>query len=340
MAGNWGVRVVLPAGDIPDLYAFDPLTLSKQLASLKTPVWVMLNLSEGGYGGRYTSTNQYIKSKISEKMVPSRDLLKETIELLTNEGFKILIYYASDGPRGNILFRRNEKRKNKRNLTNESTIKDNWDSYLLENNLTNHLAIGEILKQYSVKFGNTIDGWWFDHAQFGDSGLFVNSVREGNEDTFIAWNEKHKYFRVREDVTKKFVNLWGLRKSMLNETYTAGHITNTEIIDPWSNENYKLIEQIENGKNNGISLVDGIQAHIFLPIQKTWRGGRANFPTNIALDWTLKTTQSCGAITWAIALKHPEFSYSRLAKKQLQQLQHIDSKLIAAGYRTRDHIHD
>jgi hypothetical protein len=335
LAGGWGIRILLPAGDDEEVVSFSIENLTKELIGLKTAKWVMLNLSDGSYGGRFTSYNKYLDDYVNPKMVPKRDLLKEAITMLKEDGYRIIVYYASDGPYGNVIFSKDGRKRSPKELNKKKEIREKWDRFLVKGNKSNDDVIYNILKQFSMKYGNNIDGWWFDHGKYGNQEMFSKAARSGNENTYIAWNEKHRTLKVKDNKNNKIHKIWGLARSNKYENYTNGHITSTRVLEPWSKYNDHIIEQIEQGQNGGQSLIDGIQAHLFTPIQSTWKGGEPEFPTDKAVNWTDRVTKACGAITWAVALDGHRYKKSNLSTQQYDQLKNIDKNLIDQGYMER-----
>jgi len=337
MIGNWGVRVVLPAGEMPELYAFDPKKLVSQIVQIRTIKWVMINLTQGAYGGRYTAPNKILERQVDAEMAPQRDLFGETARLLKKAGLRVLVYFASEGPSAENLYRYQRHSPAKVKLVREAVpIRRAWSSYIKIQGLTSDEAVAKVcIEYYSKRYGLLIDGWWFDHGRWGNASRYIKAARVGNEKAVVAWNEKHRYVPVKLAGAIEDVKVWGLCRSSQAEDYTAGHITPTKTIPPWSKENEIIIHQIEKGNLKERAQTDGLIAHLFLPIQATWRGGKAHFPTQLAIDWTTRIIQAKGAITWAVALSAPEYLMSRMASKQFRQLLAVDAALLEAGMQPR-----
>jgi len=331
MVANWGVRVVLPAGDSERVADFDPVKLINQLATLKTPKWVMVNVTQGAYGGYFTTPISELEDSVHESMAPSRDLLGEVVQLLKAEGFKVIVYFAAEGPAARNLdrFAANLPKSRQRLKEQVQGIRKSWKRFLIDKALTNEEATAQhILKPFAVAFGSKIDGWWFDHGKWGDAETYSAAVRNGNPDVAIAWNEKHKILRFRESEAFLTKTVWGLARSNRFEDYTAGHVTPTKKMPPWANANNIVIGQVEKAADESAGLIDGLIPHWFIPLQRMWRGGDPDFPADRVSDWTKRMIKAGGAITWAIALAPPEFSHSVLGRHQYEQLLALDAHLL------------
>ena len=51
----------------------------------------------------------------------------------------------------------------------------------------------DIIRPLSIKYGNKIDGWWFDHATYGNIPKLRNAALAGNENAVIALMMGKKY---------------------------------------------------------------------------------------------------------------------------------------------------
>lgn len=330
MASNWGVRVVLPAGNNQLVEQFDPAILVRQLATLKTPKWVMINATQGGYGGFLTTPNSKLSEEVNKSMAPNRDLLGETVRLLKTEGFRVIIYFASEGPGGRVQNNADDDDAPQGKKAIEMTaIRLAWSDFLRKNNVTNEQAISQyMLEPIARKFGLHIDGWWFDHGKWGDARRYINTVRKFNQNTKVGWNEKHKIIKL--NVTNE--EIWAPKQSNMYEDFTAGHVTPTRRMAPWSPANESVIDDIEQAAKQKTNKINSnVVNHLFIPLQRHWRKGEAGFPTLKAINWTQRILQSGSAITWAIALKQPEFLHSELSEKQIQQLKELDDFLLKEG---------
>ncbi|MVF13939.1 hypothetical protein FT643_17505 [Ketobacter sp. MCCC 1A13808] len=325
LRSGWGVRVVIPSASTKNVQDFDVKLLTDQLSSLKTASWVMLNITEGAMGSFFTSPNKHLKS-ISELMVPERDLFGEAVELLRDRGFRILVYFAAQGPgskRDENIRPKSDMHRLKVNKID--AIRVSWQALLLKEDLSHDQAVAlYAIEPYAMRYANKIDGWWFDHGNWANPYLFHEAIEKGNSAALFAWNDSdNRSSRVAGFQGKRALFGWKLGRSNQYESYTNGHITPTRLKLPWWDGNEVIIEQIERSK-----YIDGLIPHIFLPIQAGWRAGDAGFPQKQLIDWTERVITSGGGITLAVALRKPEFKYSELESKQYDQLKQLDSYLI------------
>ncbi len=332
MKSQWGIRVVLPAGNSEYVSRFDPVNLAQQLATLKTPRWVMINATQGGYGGYFTTPNLMLSESVHKSMAPQRDLLRETVMSLKSHGFRVIIYFASEGPRG-VHHGKNLPIGKQASRAEIQAIRQSWNRFLKRNRLTNEDTISKhILEPIGANFGSKIDGWWFDHGRWGDAEKYIAVVRKGNPEALIAWNKEHEIIKHSNEGELQTRNVWGLKKSNKFEDFTAGHVTPATKMEPWDEANELVLKQVERAATRGSFNIDGLLPHWFIPIQSNWRKGEADFPTDKVINWTERMLMSGGAITWAVALEQPEYKFSELGKQQYQQLKVLDRYLLKEGH--------
>lgn len=329
--GSWGVRFVLPGGNRSKLVErFNSIEIINQLTDLKTPRWVMLNLTEPAFGSMFTSPNPKLNSEVSTLMTPTNDLLGYYIDLLRKDNYKIILYFASQGPSldylsGKIKKQASLKSRRPKFYQQITEIDKKWKNYLTRNGISNHQGTAEIIRYYSKKYGDKIDGWWFDHGKWGDSQSYIKAARSGNPVAAVAWNEKHKSGYAWPDSVSPYKKrkVWVLTSSAENSDFTDGHISLTKYNPPWWQGNELLVKQVES-----CNYISGIRPHIFIPLQSTWRGGDEMFPIDTAISWTKRVINTGGAITWAAALQPPEFMKSSIGKKPYRILQSIDKMML------------
>ena len=70
----------------------------------------------------------------------------------------------------------------------------------------------------------------------------------------------------------------------------------------------------------------GTLGQIFMPIQRNWKNGAANFPTDQALDWMTRVVNAGGFYTWAVARNGGLF-----AAPQFKQLLEMDAAMEQLG---------
>jgi len=333
MQGNWGIRVVLPSGDVPEVTEFDVDAFVRPLVGLKTPRWVMLNVTAGSSGATYTTVMPDLDEAVDPRMAPTRDLLGEVIQRLDALDYKVLVYFATQGPRNERSIRnlsRNPRRKAEQEELED--IQRAWNGALKKRKLDNFQGVVELcIKPVSRRFGDRIDGWWFDHGVMGDPDIYIPAARAGNPGAAVAWNADHgrgKTFAGENSEGGK-VFTWLPARSNGMEDYTAGHITPTDVRPPSWEGNEEAIAVLEREP-----IIDGVVGHVFIPLQTHWRRGDPVFPDGQLVDWTWRVVNAGAAITWAAALTPPEFRYSTIDERIAEQLQRLDAALVAKGHPT------
>lgn len=310
MSGGWGVRFLLPGGERPEADKFDVEAIMAQLRQLKGPggpTWVGVNVTNGACGSLYTGPHPLLDREIHPNMAPQRDLLGEMLDALRAEGFRTLVYFASEGPTG--------AKPSEHHLTKLIPgHKEKWAAYSASLGMDPKVATARVvIEHYSKRYGRKIDGWWFDHAVHGDPDAYAVAARAGNPDAALAFNLKH------EEVDGARVVV----KSHPEEDFTAGHPTPMKKQPPWSPKNERMIESIERGP-----WIDGALGHAFVPMQRLWTQGDPDFPTDLAIEWTRRVARAGGALTWAVAT---ERGGSTLAEKQFRQLLAVKAAMAAEG---------
>jgi len=292
MEGQWGFRFNMPSMKHPDKLAdFDVKRMINQIKVLDTAKWVQINITQGANGSFFTSPHGKLAKYVSPDIVPRRDLFGEVLDALIAEDFKIHVYFATEGP---TMGKHPDKAL--------PGVIEKWKKYAKSLEMTPEQAVAEIIvKEYSLRYGKKISGWWFDHAGYGDIKLLARAARTGNPQAALAFNM---------GATPKLL-------TCPESDFTAGHPTPMKQQLPSWKGNEVAIELIE--KNNYIK---GSLGHFFPPLQAKWNSGKPAFKTEQAVDWTTKIVEAGGAITWAVALVDKKTSL--LAPAQFEQLRAIN----------------
>ena len=327
MEGGWGIRVVIPAGRYPArVNRFASRKLIDQLAGIKSARWVMLNLTAPSFGGMFTAPDEILLDRVSRKMAPSKDLLGYYIDQLRNDGYRIILYVASQGPSLDFLKRKRiqrMKRSQSAYFKDLVDINKAWKLYLERNGLSNEEAFASVIERYSRRYGKKIDGWWFDHGVHGNPEMYINAAKSGNPQALVAWIGRHKIFKEYRGAPP----IWLLTRATPLADYTDGHVSRTRKNGkgnvPWWTGNEWLIWQVES-----CDRISGAIPHVFSPLQSTWRSGKEVFPDWKAVDWTLRVVEAGGGITWAAALARPEYSKPEIDERVYRVIKAIDSGVL------------
>lgn len=97
MSGGWGVGWRIRAGQITDR-AINGAAICQMFDNFKNkPDYILVNLSEGADGGKYTSTHSVLDT--ISRMTPNTDQLMNLVtSVKKNCDLKIIAYAASEGP--------------------------------------------------------------------------------------------------------------------------------------------------------------------------------------------------------------------------------------------------
>ena len=332
LEGGWGIRVVIPAGDdARQVERFRTGTLLQQLKAIKTARWVMLNLTAPSFGGLFTSPGAVFEQPTQGTTASRFDLLGLYIDQLRRDGYKIMLYVASQGPSLNFLStaRVSRMKRQQPKFYGDLVAAENaWKAYLERSRLSADEAYGQIIATFSQRFGNKVDAWWFDHGNHGNPARYIRAAKSGNPEALVAWAGNRRVYRRQRGSAP----IWLLGRSTLLADFTDGHVSPT-LKDggghvPWWPENEWLVDQVEQ-----CFRVSGAIPHIFSPLQSTWQSGDRVFPTRTAVDWTRRVIASGGGITWAAALRAPNYQYAAIADDVFKRLKQIDAAMAGSGFR-------
>ena len=294
MEGKWGFRFNMPSMRDPQALAdFDVEEMIEQIKTLDSASWVQINITQGANGSFYTSPHAELAEHVSPDMVPKRDLFGEMLNALNKQGLKVIVYFATEGP---TMSKHAEK--------GLPGVADRWKSYVASKGMTPEQGVADIIvKEFSLRYGAKIAGWWFDHAKYGNIPLLAAAARAGNPNAVLAFNLTASPALV----------------ASTEGDFTAGHPTPLEKQPAsWKGNEvaFKLMEE-----NN---YADRCLRHFFPPMQTRWNNGDPVFPTEMAIDWTMRAVKAHAAITWAVALEDSRNHRGPLAEVQFAQLKAIN----------------
>ena len=319
MRGSFGVGFNYRAGDeeldVSDVRGFDVQAAVDQASSIEGTGWVLFNLTSTAHGDRLLAPLPLLE-EVNPLAAPTRDLFGELVEAYQAKGLRVIAYVATQGPA--MLKHGAEKAYDFDETIANSTCKksppsktdaDNtvycsasmnrWRDKVLSLYTGNEslytkfqtAMAKDIIRPLSIKYGNKIDGWWFDHAIYGNIPKLRNAALAGNENAVIAFNDGQKIPLINNNP--------GL------EDFTFGHPNPMAVTPPQDDYNLPIIESIESapegifyGRNGEESL-----GHMFLPIQEKWYSGQVVFSESKGSEWSERILNAGGALTWSVALK-------------------------------------
>jgi hypothetical protein len=258
---------------------FDVEALAKQLQSVGAPYY---QISIGQNSGYYVSPNAAYEeiTGAAPGKCSRRDLIADLAEALGKRGIRLMVYLPSGAPAQDkaadaALEWRNGPVRN-------AEFQRKWE---------------RIIREWSMRWGKKVSGWWFDGCYFPNSmyrsaeapnfASFAAAARAGNPDAAIAFNP---------GVVYRMLSLTP------HEDFTAGEIDKPELV---------AIRRSADGH------VDGTQIHMLSYLGETWGvGDKPRFTTEQVVEFTKKVTSQGGAVTWDV----PVGMSGKIAGAFLEQL--------------------
>jgi hypothetical protein len=239
---------------------FDAEGIAKQLESAGARYY---QISIGQNSGYYLAPNvTYDKlTGITPSKCSRRDLVADLYAALHPRGIRLMVYLPSgapaqdkaadaalgwvNGPYPNLEFRRK------------------WE---------------QIVREWSLRWGKKVSGWWFDGCYFPNAMYrsteppnfmsFAAAARAGNPDAIVAFNP---------GVVYRILSVTPY------EDFTAGEIDKPELVS--------IRRSVD-------SRVDGTQIHMLSYLGQTWGVGSPRFTPAQIIEYTRKVTDAGGAVTW------------------------------------------
>lgn len=241
---------------------FDTDGLAKQIAATGATYYI---LTIGQNSGYYLSPNTtYDKlTGIHPSKCSRRDLIADMAQSLGKYKIKLIVYLPSSAPEHDQeAIASLEWHDNKQpSLNSEFQLK--WE---------------QIIREWSLRWGTKIAGWWFDGCYWPNTmyrqpgtpnfATFAAAARAGNPMSVVAFNPG-VYPRVHS-ITPF-------------EDYTAGEINDPENI-------------VVRFNNNGT--MDGSQFHVLTFLGKFWGQGNPRFTDEQVIKYSKNIFRENGAITW------------------------------------------
>lgn len=195
-----------------------------------------------------------------------RDLVADLADALNKRGIKLLVYLPSgapaqdaaavsalewrNGPYPNVEFQRKWQR---------------------------------VIREWSLRWGNKVAGWWFDGCYFPNSmyrsaappnfASLADAARAGNPDAVVAFNPGVVY------------RLLSLTPA---EDFIAGEIDKPERV---------TIRRAAQGR------IDGTQVHMLSYLGQTWGRGTPRFTVEQVVAYTRKVLDAGGVVTWDVPVE-------------------------------------
>ncbi len=301
----------------------------EQMAAIPGLTWLQVNLTNGAFGDRFIVPVPEVEAinpnsapnsinDLYDPTLPGTDLFSQIATALHAKGIKVIAYVATQGP--GMLKHGAERSmdyddsiidetdgspcKSKRPLVSDpdtqvycSENMNRWRDHVLEkypSTSLHHsfqLSLVNIVKTLSLRYGDLIDGWWFDHATYGDYALLPDAAKAGNSEAVVALG-------LSEDVHLD-------NNPDVQEDFTGGHPTPIARTVSSSDINLPMLTAIEATENGFFpaTVDDDVDAvgHMFMPLQQAWNGGTVVFSEAKGSDWLNRATNANGAYSWALS---------------------------------------
>lgn len=244
---------------------FDVETLAKQIESVGAGYYLITIGQNSGYYLSPNSTyDKYVG--IEPSKCSRRDLIADLSQALHKRGIRLLVYLPSGAPNGDSIAKE----------------KLQWQNGPYRN-LEFQLKWQQIITEWSLRWGDKIDGWWFDGCYWPNAmyrspespnfATFAAAARAGNPESIVAFNP---------GVIPRILSVTPY------EDYTAGEINDLERVE---------IRRSADGK------IDGAQVQILSYLGDKWGTGSPRFDTEQAVKWSLEINKKGGAITWDVPIQ-------------------------------------
>lgn len=264
---------------------FDANGLAGQLQSVGAGYLILTIGQNSGYFLAPNSTYDQLTGLTPSKC-SRRDLMADVSKALRERGLKLIAYLPSGAPAGDKAAAQALQWQNGAHPNREFQAK--WE---------------QIIRDWSVRWGDGIAGWWFDGCYWPNTMYrgtappnfesFAAAARAGNPQNVVAFNP---------GVIPRLISVTP------HEDYIAG-----EINDPATVQ----IRRATDGK------LDGAQVQVLSYLGRTWGRGEPRFRDEQAVQYsrTLHTNQA--VITWDVPVQLD----GRIAEPFLKQLRAIGSAL-------------
>ncbi|WP_216846752.1 alpha-L-fucosidase [Mucilaginibacter sp. L196] len=190
-----------------------------------------------------------------------RDLIADLGAALHNRGLKLIVYLPSGAPNGDQVAKNALEWQNGPHPNKEFQSK--WE---------------QIIREWSVRWGDKVDGWWFDGCYWPNIMYrtesapnfksFADAARAGNPNSIVAFN-MGVFYR--------------LTSGTPYEDYIAGEINKDDMVS---------INHPYDGK------IDGVQIHALSNLGEKWGMGNPRFTVEQIVGYTKKINDAGGAMTW------------------------------------------
>jgi alpha-L-fucosidase len=264
---------------------FDADGLAEQMKSVGAGYLI---LTLGQNSGYYLAPNPTYDrlTGITPSKCSRRDLMADVSAALRKRNLKLIAYLPSGAPSGDRTAREALQWQGGAHANKE--FQQKWE---------------QVIHDWSVRWGDRIDGWWFDGCYWPNTMYrtktppnfesFATAARAGNSRNVVAFNP---------GVIPRLISLTP------DEDYTAG-----EINDPATVQ----IRRSLDGK------LDGAQVQVLSHLGRTWGRGEPRYATEQVVQHSQGIRTNGGVITWDV----PVELNGRIPESFLVQLRAVNRAL-------------
>jgi len=244
---------------------FNVQGLAEQLAAVGAGYHL---LTIGQNSGYYLAPNATYDRLLgaSPSKCSRRDLVADLAAALGKRGIKLMVYLPAGAPAGDRHAVEALRWRNGADRNREFQLQ--WE---------------QVIRQWSLGWGDRIAGWWFDGCYWPNTmyrtaeppnfASFAAAARAGNAQSAVAFNP---------GVVDRVLSV------SPHEDYTAGEINDLDRL---------MIRRAAGGK------VDGAQIHVLSFLGEKWGTGGPRFSAEQVVAWSRKVVGAGGAITWDVPVQ-------------------------------------
>jgi hypothetical protein len=271
---------------------FDVEALADQLQSVGAGYLILTIGQNSGYYLAPNATYDRLTG-IEPGKCSRRDLVSDVSAALRQRGIRFIVYLPAGAPNGDRAAREALQWQNGPHPNKE--FQQKWE---------------RIIRDWSLRWGNRVDGWWFDGCYWPNMlyrskeppnfESFAAAARAGNQNSAIAFNP---------GAVPRLISVTP------HEDYTAGEISDPSVLS---------IRRGVGGK------IDGRQIQVLSYLGRTWGRGEPRFTVEEALKWSNEVRRAGGAITWDVPVQLD----GQIPESFVEQLRAIGKAVMAATVQT------
>jgi len=172
----------------------------------------------------------------------------------------------------------------------------------------------EFIRQYALKFGPLVDGWWFDgcydwphfNNNLYDWPRWFAAARAGNPDAIVAFNDGSFCINKVKPVTPLEDYLSGEVHMLVDGKIKLGHDADSPLYLP------------------DAQYLEGVQWHALVPVDSTFEGGA---PYHYSDEELIGFVKACKSVRGAVTLNLPIGWDGRIPEASLARMQRLGAAL-------------